>query len=134
MPKKVKAKLKPYNSLKDSFTQVANTMLFYIADPYTFKIYVYLCMRYNTNYNYAFPSYTTISKDCSISLSKTKECVKWLCENKYIVKAKLKDGEGYTNNIYYIRYIEIDKTKLEEDLVEERELDYQEEVEVVLGE
>ena len=60
MGRKVRAKLKPYNGLNDNFTQVANSMLSYIKDPYAFKIYFYLCMRYNTEYDYAFPSLTTI--------------------------------------------------------------------------
>lgn len=132
MSKRIKAKLKPYNSLKDNFTQVANSMLAYIHDPYTFKIYFYLCMRYNTNYNYAFPSLNSISRDCHIGITKVKESVKWLCDNKYIIKAKLKDGDGYANNIYYVRYIEIDKTKLEEEFTEEKEIMYEEEVEVFL--
>lgn len=130
MAKKIKVKLKPYNSLKDNFTQVANTMHQYIPDPYTFTIYFYLCMRYNSKYNYAFPSYSSISRDCKIGLTKTKASVKCLCENKYIAKGKITDKEGFCNNIYYIRYLDIDTEKIQEEeestLVIECEEEYME--------
>ena len=113
---RVKKKLKPYNTLNTNFTQVANSMVYEIKDPYTFKIYTYLCMRYNRNYNYAFPSYNTIATDCQIGITKTKECVKWLCENKYIIKGKVKNDSMYQNNIYYIMYLEVDEEEVDKQL------------------
>ena len=60
---KLNYKLKPLFALDGNWTKVCNTMIFYIPDAYTFKIYVYLCYRYNNEYQYAFPSLNTIAKD-----------------------------------------------------------------------
>ena len=112
----VKKKLKPYNTLNTNFTQVANSMFFYIEDRYCFCVYFYLCMRYNRNYNYAFQSLETIAKDCQMSLSKVKTCIKWLCDNKYIVKGKVQNDPMNKNNIYYIMYIEVDEEEIDKQL------------------
>lgn len=120
--KKVKAKLKPYNQLTCNFTKISNSMFFYIKDIYDYRVYAYLCIRYNSNYNYAFPSYSTIATDCNISLSKAKQCIKSLCQQGYIVKAKYNNG-GNVNNIYYIRYLEIDEIDLEKHLETEITID-----------
>lgn len=109
MKKKIKAvKLVPYNKLNSNFTQIANSMIHYIEDAYTYKIYSYLCMMHNTNYNYAFPSISKISKDCNISTPKVQKSLNWLNEQGYIVKVKLEQTEGKFNNIYFLRYVEVD--------------------------
>lgn len=105
LARKLRAKLKPYNGLNENFTQVANSMLTYIKDPYAFKIYFYLCMRYNNEYDYAFPSLTTIAKDCQMSLDKVKKCIKWLEENECIEKHKY-IKEHIIHNKYSINYYE----------------------------
>lgn len=97
-------------------------MFFHIKNVYDYRVYVYLCLRYNSNYNYAFPSYSTIASDCNISLSKAKQCIKSLCEQGYIVKAKYNNGNNI-NNIYYIRYLEIDNDELQKQLETEITLD-----------
>ena len=112
----VKKKLKPYNTLNTNFTQVANSMFFYIKDRYCFCVYFYLCMRYNRNYNYAFPSLETIAKDCQMSVAKVKTCIKWLCDNKFIIKGKVKNDSMYQNNIYYIMYIDVDEEEVNRQL------------------
>lgn len=132
MARKIKATIKSYRGLDESFTQVANSMLTYIKDPYAFKIYFYLCMRYNNEYDYAFPSLSTMAKDCQMSLKKVKDCIKWLCGKGYIIKAKIANGEGYTNNIYYIRYIHIDKQKIEREIIVDQDLDEEVEIEIDL--
>lgn len=120
--KKIKAKLKPYSSLSSDFTKVSNNMFFYIKDVYEYRVYTYLCMKHNTNYNYAFPSYTTIAEECSISLSKAKQCIKSLCEQGYIIKSKYNNGANI-NNVYYIRYIEIDNDSLEKALTDDIDIE-----------
>lgn len=132
MGRKVKAKLKPYRGLDQNFTQVANSMITYIKDPYTFKIYFYLCMRYNDYYDYAFPSLTTIAKDCQISLKKVKTCIKWLDEKGYVIRAKVNNAEGYANNIYYIRYVHIDKDAIREEIIIDRDIPDEVEIEIEL--
>lgn len=133
MVKKIKVKLKPYNALKDNFTQVANTMFDYIDDHYCFRVYFYLCRRYNPNYDYAFPSYATLAKDCKMSLRKAKSCIKWLSDNGYIVKGKY-GSDGYSNNIYYIRYLEVDKSQIEEAITIEKEIIFEEDCEILIEE
>lgn len=130
MARKVRAKLKSYKGLDESFTQVANTMLTHIKDPYAFKIYFYLCMRYNEIYDYAFPSLNTIAKDCQISLKKVKTCIKWLDEKGYIIRAKIKNSEGYANNIYYIRYVYLDRQAIQKELIIDREIPEDVEIEI----
>ena len=83
---KKKYKLMPLYSLDGNWTKVCNTMIFYIPDAYAFKIYVYLCYRYNDQYDYAFPSLNTIANDTNISKRKVQESIKWLEQKKFIVK------------------------------------------------
>lgn len=103
---KLKRKIKrlPYRALDGNFTQVANTMCKYIEDPYAFKIYFYLCYRFNRDMDYAFPSLNTIAKETSISLGKVKKSIKWLEEQRIIKKYK-KEGSEWCNNCYFIKYI-----------------------------
>ena len=97
--KKIKVALKPYKELNTKFTQVSNFMRQYITDAYTFKVYFYLCERWNSSTNYAFPSIRNISKECSISPQKVQNCIKWLIEENLIVK---KSKEGYDGKKYNI--------------------------------
>ena len=106
--KKIKVALKPYKELNSKFTQVSNFMRQYITDPYTFKVYFYLCERWNSSTNYAFPSIRNISKECSIGTRKVQACIKWLIEERLIVKKSKEGYDGKTYNIYYINYIDID--------------------------
>ena len=104
----IKVALKPYKELNTKFTQVSNFMRQYITDAYTFKVYFYLCERWNSVNNYAFPSIRNISKECSMSTQKVQTCIKWLIEAKLIVKKSKEGYDGKTYNIYYINYIDID--------------------------
>lgn len=117
MKRKIDAVLKPYRGLDEQFTQIANTMITYIKDTYALKIYLYLCMRYNVDYDYAFPSLSTISRECEIGLTKVKTSIKWLCEEGFILKGKFKDRGQYSSNIYYIRYLYIDKKVKEKEIM-----------------
>lgn len=108
MARKIKATIKSYRGLDKSFTQVANSMLTYIKDPYAFKIYFYLCMRYNSDYDYAFPSLSTMAKDCQMSLKKVKDCIKGLCSKGYIIKAK-DFSDGVMVNKYKINFVKDDE-------------------------
>lgn len=115
MKRKIEAILKPYRELNEQFTQIPNTMITYIEDPYILKVYLYLCMRYNSKYDYAFPSLDSISNECKIGLTKVKASIKWLVDEGIILKGKFKDAKKYANNIYYIRYLCIEDEEITKD-------------------
>lgn len=106
--KKIKVALKPYRELNSKFTQVSNFMRQYITDPYTFKVYFYLCERWNSSTNYTLLSIRNISKECSISAQKVQNCIRWLIEENLIVKKSKEGYDGKIYNVYYINYIDID--------------------------
>lgn len=126
-------KLKPLYVLDENWTKVCNTMIFYIPDAYTFKIYVYLCYRYNNEFQYAFPSLNTIANDTNISKRKVQESIKWLEKKKFIVKYKRK-GDEWMNNCYYVRYVEENKKEEEQKIVSaiEKEIlqEYEKEIDI----
>lgn len=130
---KMNYKLKPLHVLDGNWIKVCNTMIFYIPDAYTFKIYVYLCYRYNNEYQYAFPSLNTIANDTNISKRKVQESIKWLEQKRFIVKYKRK-GDEWMNNCYYVRYVEENKKEEEKVIVNaiEQEIlqEYEKEIEV----
>ena len=97
-------KLAPYYALDKEWTKISNTMFKYIDDVYAFKIYCYLCYRYNQNYQYAFPSLETISLECNISKKTVVRAIKYLEERRFIVKYQKKNCE-WKNNGYYVRYV-----------------------------
>ena len=101
---KKKYKLMPLYSLDGNWTKVCNTMIFYIPDAYAFKIYVYLCYRYNDQYDYAFPSLNTIANDTNISKRKVQESIKWLESQKFIVK--IGDSKETGANCYGISFVD----------------------------
>ena len=43
-----------------------------------------------------------------MSTQKVQNCIKWLIEEKLIVKKSKEGHDGKTYNIYYINYIDID--------------------------
>lgn len=137
--KELKRKIKriPYRALDGNFTQIANTMFRYIPNGNDYKVYCYLCYRFNRDMDYAFPSLKTISKDTCLSLRTVQKSIKWLEEQRFIKKYK-KEGCDWLNNCYFIKYIveeliEVD-AKDEEVIIEEWEevdVDEDEEWEVV---
>lgn len=123
MKVKKSLKLKPLHVLDGNWTKIANTMFKNIENIYAFKVYCYLCCRYNNQYQYAFPSLSTISEECHISLSSVKRAIKYLEDYRFVVKYKRKEGEWY-NNCYYVRYVVEDKEenhKQEENIIESLE-------------
>ena len=104
--KNIKYDTKRYSTLKNSFTQIANDVFKVVDNPYQFTIYCYLCKNYNGDYQYAFPSLKTIANDCNISVKKAQTTLKELEEDKGLIKKKhlKKEGQSYSNNIYYIYY------------------------------
>ena len=101
-------KLKPLYALDGNWTKICNSMFKYIPNPSDFKVYCYLCHRYNNEYQYAFPSLETIAKDTCISKNTVQKSIKWLESQKFIVRYKHKESE-WMNNCYYVRYVEITK-------------------------
>ena len=101
-------KLKPLYAMDGNWTKICNSMFKYIPNPSDFKVYCYLCYRYNNEYQYAFPSLETIAKDTCISKNTVQKSIKWLESQKFIVRYKHKESE-WMNNCYYVRYVEITK-------------------------
>ncbi len=101
----VKYSVRGYARLDKNFTQIPNDVFRIITSGNQFLVYSYLCYRYNSDYNYAFPSLKTIAKDCNISLSTVQRSIKELEDLKLIVVLKFENKENkHVNNIYKIFY------------------------------
>ena len=100
------------------------------------RIYCFLCKNWNKDLNYAFPSISTIAKECLISERKVKDGIKWLKENKFIQVEKFRTSNGYCSNMYRIRYPVIDREQMlnameDEELEVEMEMELEEEEEEI---
>ena len=101
------------------YTQVSNDVL-KLVNGNEFKIYFYLCNRYNEKYQYAFPSLNTIATDTDISLKTVKRCIKSLEEKHLIQIEKFESNSGkFPNNIYVIWFPVIVRDMKEEKAIEE---------------
>lgn len=118
--KQIKRKIKrmSYKALDGNFTQIANTMFKYIPNGNNFKIYCYLCYRFNRDFNYSFPSIQTIVKDTKLSKNTVIRGIKWLEEQRFIKKYK-KEGSEWMNNCYFIKYIveELEEVESDEEII-----------------
>lgn len=115
---KKKIKLKPLYVLEGNWTKICNTMFKYIPNGNDFKIYCYLCYRYNEKYQYAFPSLSTIAEDTCLSISTVKRSLKWLEDKKYILRYKQKENNSeWKNNCYYVRYVEEDIQGVQKEII-----------------
>ena len=139
---KIKSNLKlvPYKALDKNWVKLPSTMLKYIDSLPAFKVYCYLCYRYNRDYEYAFPSLSTIAEECGIARSTVQKAVKYLEERRFVVKYKRK-GSEWMNNCYYLRYVvetEEDKIKQQEKIIDTFEEllgeEFETEIEVFLDE
>lgn len=110
-------KLRPYWSIEKDWTRISNSMFRYIGNASAFKVYCYLCYRYNKDCTYAFPSLSTIAQDCCMSIKTVQNAVKYLEERRFVVKFKAK-GKEWMNNCYYVNYV----VETEEDKMKEKEL------------
>lgn len=118
---KVKVKFRRYAEIDGNWTKVCNDCFSLIPDAYYFKIYCFLCKNWNKELNYAFPSISTIAKECIISERKVKDGIKWLKENKFVHVEKFTTTNGYSSNIYRIRYPIIDREQILEDMCKDEE-------------
>ena len=106
--------LRKYNTLDNNFTQVANTMIEYITNGNQFRVYTYLCCLYNKEYDYSFPSVNHIAEKLKMNRKTVINCLKKLEEQGYIIKKNNKDSDNkFTNNVYFIRYIDLVEVKRE---------------------
>lgn len=117
---KSRYKLRPLYVLDGNFTQIANTMFRYIPNASNFKVYCYLCFRYNRDYQYAFPSLNTISNETCLGLTTVKKSIKWLEEKRFIVRYK-KQGDEWMNNCYYVRYVVEDVEEVQKQVIKKFE-------------
>ena len=121
-----KYKIVSYRKKTDGWTKIYNSSFEYIESLPAFKVYCYLCYRYNEFHNYSFPSINTIANDCKISRTTIQKAIKYLEEKKLIKRFKIKDGNEYSNNCYRIRYaiqieVEESKEKLMESMIDDDE-------------
>lgn len=121
-----KYKIVSYRKKSDGWTKIYNSSFEYIESPTAFKVYCYLCYRYNEFHNYSFPSMNTIARDCKMSKTTVQKAIKNLEEKKLIKRFKIREGNDYSNNCYRIRYaIQIEeeksKDKLMDSVIEEDE-------------
>ena len=91
-------------------------MFRYIPNASDFKVYCYLCFRYNRDYQYAFPSLSTISNETCLGLTTIKKSIKWLEKKRFIVRYK-KQGEEWMNNCYYVRYVVEDVEEVQKEVI-----------------
>ena len=133
-------KLAPYYALDKDWTKIANSMFKHIDYIYAFKVYCYLCYRYNRDYQYAFPTLETIASDCSIARSTVQKAIEYLEERRFIVIYK-KKGRQWANCCYYVRYVvetEEDKQREQKEIIEKFEEmlgdEFEVEVEIFLDE
>ena len=122
-----------YRGLDGNFTQIANTMFKYIPNGNDFKVYCYLCYRFNRDLDYAFPSLRTISKETCLNVKTVQKSIKWL-EEQGLIKRYKKEGSEWMNNCYFIKYIveELEEVDLDTDeIIEEFEDDEKWQVQIV---
>lgn len=122
-----------YRGLDGNFTQIANTMFKYIPNGNDFKVYCYLCYRFNRDLDYAFPSLRTISKETCLNVKTVQKSIKWL-EEQGLIKRYKKEGSEWMNNCYFIKYIveELEEVDLDTDeIIEEFEDDESWQVQII---
>ena len=113
--------LKRYDFLEGNYTQISNDV-YKMTNGNEFKIYSYLCMRYNKRNGYSFPSIRTISTDCNMSTKTVQKCITQLEEIGLIKILKFEEKTSpYANNMYRIYYPIILKNSLEEEEQRKRE-------------
>lgn len=101
----IRYNLKQYCNLKSSFTQIPNDCMKIIEKATTYKVYCYLCYRYNNDNKYAFPSLTTMSKDTMLSRQTVVNAIKELEELGLVKVLKFEKQENkWVNNCYIIFY------------------------------
>ena len=107
--------LRRYDNLEGNYTQISND-IYKLTNGNEFKVYSYLCMRYNKNNQYAFPSIRTIAIDCNMSTKTVQKCITRLEEIKLIKILKFTEKTTtHTNNMYRIYYPIIIRNSLEEE-------------------
>ena len=106
--------LKRYEYLEGNYTQISNDA-YKLTNGNEFKVYSYLCMRYNKQFEYAFPSVRTIALDCNMSTKTVQKCIAKLEELKLIKILKFTEKTNqYANNMYRVYYPIIIKNSIEE--------------------
>ena len=107
--------LRRYDNLEGNYTQISND-IYKLTNSSEFKVYSYLCMRYNKNTQYAFPSIRTIAIDCNMSTKTVQKCITRLEEIKLIKIIKFTEKTtAHVNNMYRIYYPIIIRNSLEEE-------------------
>lgn len=96
----------------ESVLCLTQTSIDYIEDVYAFKIYCYLCSKFDYDLNCSISSLAKISQDCNIARSTVQKAIKYLEDRGFIQKLKNSNLKE-KSNCYKIRYIV--KTKQEKE-------------------
>lgn len=101
----IRYNLKQYCNLKSNFTQIPNDAMKIIEKATTYRIYCYLCCRYNNDNKYAFPSLSTIAKETKLSKQTVVNAIKELEDLGLVKTLKFeKQTTTWVNNCYIIFY------------------------------
>src|SRR5699024_6193730 len=75
--------------------------------PATERIYRYLLRRYNSEFNYAWPSWTAIERGCNVSRGTVRTALESLEHLELITRFKFeRDGDWDNNGYRFIKPIE----------------------------
>ena len=111
--------LRRYENMDGNFTQISNDV-FKLTNGYEFKVYCYLCLNYNRELGYSFPSLSTIAKNTNMSVKTVTRCIKKLEELGLIKVCKFESqNTKYVNNIYKIFIPIIVKNEIEDQEINE---------------
>lgn len=96
--------IKNYRELNEreiNITKIPNETFLLIPNSSDFKVYIYLCSKYDNENNNSSVSIKDISKETCLGLTTVKKSIKWLEKNHFIDKNVV---PGYINNfdIYYM--------------------------------
>lgn len=106
---KTNVRFERYDKLKADFTQVSNGVFELLKGKATaYMVYSYLCHRYNTTKNCAFPSIKTIQQDLGIGSNKTVVTAIEQLEEKKLVKVLRKKESANKNEVNkYVVYFPV---------------------------
>ena len=90
-----------YKIKDDNYTRIYNTMFEYIENGSAFKVYCYLCYKYDEEEGFTSISLNQIANDCKFAKNTVQDAIKYLEDKKIIKKIKQKDS----NNNYLIKYL-----------------------------
>lgn len=113
--------LRNYSRLEGNWTKISNDV-YQLTNNSEFKVYCYLCMNYNIDCDYAFPSIRYMAKKINMSPTTVQKAINSLEEKGLIAIRQFENKTSkYTNNIYKIYIPIITKNEIEDQQIKEEE-------------